>query len=113
MKFFHIGHSSNSGYQKDSYISVFGIIGLILAPIIIAGLLANIYSIVRGSVGRFTFSYFLDLLQSYESIAPSFSIGTFKIADSWGIFDFLKGFFELLGNAVQLLSKFKDKKLNN
>lgn len=93
----------NGNFKNEYKFSIIRFIGLVLAPVIIAGLLANIFATIRGSDGAFTFSYLLDLVSTYEAVLPEFSFETYHITGSWGVFNFLKVFFEFFANAFAII----------
>ena len=97
-------YTTNNNISIKKHLPVGNFLKVILSFVIILGLLSNMLAISRGSTNRFTFSFFLETLQNVPNLPWSLSsLPDLTITGSWGVFDFLRSFFNTLTNAWSVL----------
>lgn len=97
-------HITNNNISIKKHLPVGNFLKVILSFVIILGLLSNMLAISRGSNNRFTFSFFLETLQNAPNLPWSLtSLPDLTITGSWGVFDFLRSFFNSLTTAWSVL----------
>lgn len=75
----------------------------ILSFIVILGLLSFIFTYDGVATSRLSFDYFLQLLDGYEPMIFNNTLSSIAIDGSWGVFDFLRVFFNFFLQGFNIL----------
>lgn len=87
--------NNNQKHNTKQAVSVMGILGIFTAILLILSLIGSL----RSGASGYTFSFvgLLEYLSNAPKIVPQFSLVAFSIGGDWGLFDFLRHFFNLFG----------------
>lgn len=91
-------------YNTKSYFSALGFLSIVVAILLILSLIGSLRSGASGYT--FSFAGLLDYLSDAPTINPSFSLSQFVIGGDWGLFDFLRVFFNFFGKIFGFASWF-------
>lgn len=85
--------TNNEKYNHKQAFNVMGILGIFVAILLILSLIGSL----RSGAGGYTFSFsgLLEYLSNAPQINPEFSLSKWTIDGDWGLFDFLRDFFNL------------------
>lgn len=94
--------------NRQHFFNNAGIVFRLMLLIFIGILFLRVFWVLRGSSNTVNFTGFLEFLSNLNSVDVSISVADFSIGGDWGVFEFLRNFFnifaQLFGVIVWLFS---------